>query len=73
MNAGQLYMHLTRQGVRFTAEDGRLIVTDPSGIITAATLAELKQRKPEILALLSPDCEAELDAAIYGPGKWIIN
>ena len=73
MTAGELYRRLMQRGVYIAAHGDRLRVCDTAGIVTEETLAELRRRKSEILRLLSPDGEAELDAAIYGGTGWIVN
>ena len=48
MSATALLASLERLGVRLRAEDGRLVVDAPRGVLTDAVKAELRARKPEL-------------------------
>jgi hypothetical protein len=52
MSATALVESLERLGVRLRAEDGRLVVDAPRGVLTDAVKAELRARKPELLRLV---------------------
>lgn len=55
MNVADLVTHLHQQGVQLWAEQDKLKINSPKGILTAQLQAELVSHKSEILALLRED------------------
>jgi len=53
MSARALLQSLTARGVNLSANDGKLVYDAPQGVLTDADRATLRDRKPELLALLS--------------------
>ena len=58
--------------LRLTVPIGQecFLQSDPARLITDGELAEMRRRKAELLRLLVPAGEMELDEAINGPGVW---
>jgi amino acid adenylation domain-containing protein len=52
MNVAELLSNLRRREVKIWADDGQLFCSAPKGALTAALRAEIRERKPEILAFL---------------------
>jgi amino acid adenylation domain-containing protein len=53
--------HLRNLGAELRTKDGRLLLNAPAGALTAELQNQIRQRKPEILALLLADDAAEED------------
>jgi len=53
MSARALLQSLTARGVNLSANDGKLVYDAPPGVLTDADRATLRDRKPELLAVLS--------------------
>ncbi|MDZ8188309.1 MAG: hypothetical protein RMX96_26070 [Nostoc sp. ChiSLP02] len=53
MNASEIVENLTQQGVQLWADNGKLKINSPKGILTPELRTEIAQRKPEILKFLS--------------------
>lgn len=53
MNASEIVENLTQQGVQLWADNGKLKINSPKGILTPELRTEIAQHKPEILAFLS--------------------
>lgn len=71
MSAATILEDLQRQGVRVWVEDGGLRYRGPKRALTPETLAELKARKAEVIALLQPeDLEARCHHGTPG-GCWL--
>ncbi len=52
MNVSELVENLNQQGVQIWADNGKLKIHSPKGILTSELRMEIAQRKPEILAFL---------------------
>jgi hypothetical protein len=58
-------------GIRLTADNGRLEIDAPDGILTPGLVDELRQHKPALLAALTipePAPGPPMDSAPIGPG-----
>jgi len=54
MTASALMGCLSRRGVRLTAQEERLVIDAPRGVLTDADREELRAHKAELVALLTP-------------------
>lgn len=52
MNVSELVENLNQQGVQLWADNGKLKIHSPKGLLTSELRGEIAQRKPEILAFL---------------------
>ena len=57
--ATELLAQLERSGIEVRAKDGKLQINAPAGALTPELQAELRRRKPELLALLAGDASEE--------------
>jgi hypothetical protein len=55
MTALDLFLHLTAMGCQFTRQEDLLRVRDPQHVLTDALREAIRQHKPALLALLTPD------------------
>jgi hypothetical protein len=63
MTPRDLLVSLVGRGAKLTARDGRIVIDDPTGVVTEADIADLTRLKPEVLALLAPNPAALADPA----------
>jgi TubC N-terminal docking domain len=63
MNVSELLTNLTQQGVQLWADDDKLKINSPKGILTPEIKADIANYKTEILTFLREDCDSCGDTA----------
>jgi hypothetical protein len=75
MNVAELVNNLTEQGVQLWADDEKLKVNCPKGVLTSQLKADIAARKSEILAFLredsEPNCKTDTGLSLQTIGRLI--